>query len=93
MKEKFIQYCNDNWDIVWYKMCEASGAIDEWRCPLSMVGGFADEIIDRIAELAEEFIEENDLDPDWFENNFDNEEEVFWGLDPKFWDEDSNKED
>jgi hypothetical protein len=88
-KKEFIKYVNENWDIEWYHMSNALGAMDECRCPLSMTG--EDCIIDRIRELADDFIMDNDLDEDWFDENFEDEEEVFWKLDGKYFCAENNK--
>ena len=82
-KEEFIKYCNENWSIEWYEMARALGAMDECRCPLYMA---SDKITDEIRSLADDFISDNNLDEDWFTDNFEDEEEVFWALDEKWFD-------
>lgn len=77
-KKEFIKYCNENWDVPQYKVDEALHVMDECRCPLYMVD---DTIVDRIRDLADDFEIDNDLSDDWFYENFDDEEEVFWKLD------------
>ena len=82
-KEDFIKYCNEHWNVEWYEMSHALGTMEECRCPLHMTG---DAIVDHIRELANDFIIDNDLDGDWFYNNFEDEEELFWALDEKWFD-------
>lgn len=82
-KKDFIKYCNDNWDVEWYEMAKALDVMDKCRCPLYMAN---ESIVSRIRDLAECFIDENDLNEDWFDNKFDDEEEVFWKLDEKWFD-------
>lgn len=77
-KEDFIDYCNKYLEIPSYKIDEALCVMDECRCPLHMAGN---TIVNRIRDLADEFEVENDLSDDWFYENFDDEEEVFWKLD------------
>ncbi len=77
-KEDFIKYCNENWDVPAYKVDEALDVMDKLRCPLRMVD---EVIVGHIRDLADDFELDNDLSDDWFAENFDDEEEVFWELD------------
>lgn len=77
-KEDFIKYCNLHWNIPSYKVDEALDLMDKYRCPLRMVG---DTISDKIRDLADDFEIDNNLSDDWFAENFNDEEEVFWKLD------------
>ena len=77
-KEDFIKYCNENWDIPYYEVEKALDIMDKCRCPLSMAN---DTIVDRIRDLADDFETDNNLSDNWFDENFADEEEVFWELD------------
>jgi hypothetical protein len=77
-KKQFIEYCNENWDLEWYESAKALDVMDKMRCPLSM----ANEVVsNHIRDLADDFELENDLDDDWYDNTFDNDEDVFMQLD------------
>ena len=77
-KEDFIRYCNQNWDIPYYEVEKALDVMDKSRCPLGVANNI---IVDRIRDLADDFETDNNLSDDWFCENFDDEEEVFWKLD------------
>lgn len=77
-KEDFIRYCNENWDIPYYEVEKALDVMGKSRCPLGMAN---DTIVGRIRDLADDFETDNNLSNDWFYENFDDEEEVFWKLD------------
>lgn len=77
-KEDFIRYCNENWDVPYYEVEKALDVMDKFRCPLGMANNI---IVDRIRDLADDFETDNNLSDDWFYENFDDEEEVFWKLD------------
>ena len=77
-KKQFIEYCNENWDLEWYETAKALDIMDKMRCPLHIAN---DVVSDYIRDLADDFICENELDEDWFDNTFDDAESVFWELD------------
>ena len=77
-REDFIKYCNENWDIPYYEVEKVLDIIGKCRLPLCMAN---DTIVDRIRDLADDFETDNNLSDDWFYENFDDEEEVFWKLD------------
>ena len=76
-KKDLIKYIEEHWDI---DDCEVSKAItnmDMIRCPLSMASPFLDGYI---AELVGEFLSDNSLADDWFDNLYGSYEELFWEL-------------
>jgi len=77
--EKALQYVRDN--KTWTEAEEdvALEQIGRLRCPLRMTST-GKSICNNIRELLESFAEENDLDTDWWSENFDDEEEIFWAL-------------
>ena len=77
-KKQFIDYCNENWDLPSYETEKALDLMDKMRCPLSMAN---DAVSNHIRDLADDFEEENDLDDEWFDETFDDEEDVFMKLD------------
>lgn len=77
-KREFIKYCNENLDLRSSEIDEALYYMDACRCPLRMAGG---NIADRIRDLADDFEIENNLSDDWFDETFDDEDDVFWELD------------
>jgi len=77
-KEDFIKYCNENWDIPYYEVEKALDVMGKSRCHLGMANN---TIVDRIRDLADDFETDNNLSDDWFYENFDDEEEIFWKLD------------
>lgn len=80
MKEAFIKYCNENWDLESFETDRALAYMERYRCPLYMANMI---VADHIQDLAEDFILENDLEEDWLYNNFNDVEEVFWQIEPQ----------
>jgi len=73
MKKKFIKYCNENWSLPYYEVEKALDSIGKHF-------GLTDAVAGHIRDLADDFECDNDLDDDWFYENFDDEEDVFWEL-------------
>lgn len=79
LKDELLQYIRDNKG--WTDAMEevALEQINKMRCPLRMTAT-GENICNNIRELLESFAEENDLDTDWWSEDFDDEEEIFWAL-------------
>lgn len=73
MKQKLIDYCNEHWSLEQNEI----DFLELWRCPLSMVDCPAHT---HLKELIEDFLFENDLDEDWFYDNFTDIDDVFYEL-------------
>ena len=78
LKERFIQYCNENWDLPSYELDKALDIMDRYRCPLSQAN---DSVVDYIRDLADDFERDNDLSDDWFFDEGIDEEELLFKLD------------
>lgn len=74
--EKAIQYVRDNRN--WYEDEESVALrhIDEMRCPLSFA---APSIAENIADLMDEYGEDNDLPDGWW-HEFGDEDDIFMAL-------------
>lgn len=80
MKEAFIKYCNENWDLEQFESDRALANMNKYRCPLYIANMI---VADHIQDLAKDFIMENDLEEDWLYLNFNDVDEVFWQLDTR----------
>ena len=78
LEERFISYCNKEWDLESYELDKALDLMDRCRCSLDQAN---DVVVDYIRRLAEDFALDNDLDKDWFFDGGYDEEELLFKLD------------
>jgi len=78
LRERFIQYCNENWDLPSYELDKALDLMDTCRCSLDQAN---DVVVNYIRGLADDFALDNDLDKDWFFDEGIDEEELLFSLD------------
>ena len=78
VRKELVAYCNENWDLERYEVEKAVDLMDKMRCPLEMANP---RVSDYLSDMVDDFITDNDLDPDWYAETYDNDfEELFWDL-------------
>lgn len=73
-------YVEKNIDLPDYEIAQACDIMDRMRCPLHLVGN---SVYDTLQGLVEDFISDNELPEDWFENceYLGDYEQLFFDLD------------
>lgn len=78
LRDLFLKYVTEHWDIPAWKSVDALNAISEARLPLRIA---SPEIDSYINDMAEEFRYEHNLDDGWFDMEFGDTDEVFYAID------------
>lgn len=78
LEERFIEYCNENWDLESYELDKALDLMGKYRCSLDQAN---DVVVNYIRGLADDFAIDNDLSEDWFFDEGIDEEELLFKLD------------
>ena len=77
-KEDLKKYIEEHWDVDQHEVDKALQGINNDRCPLYMANPYLEK---RINELVGDFLCDNLLEDVWFNEQYDDIEELFWDLD------------
>ena len=77
LKERFIDYCNENWRLDKFEIHKALDLMMRNRCT---VGVANPTVLNHIRDLADDFARDNGLGDNWLYEEGIDEEEVFFEL-------------
>ena len=77
-KKDLVNHIEKNWNLPSYEIDKALRNMDRMRCPLYQANSIVEE---KLNELIDDFLCDNGLENDWFANNYDSVEELFWEID------------
>lgn len=77
--DKLVEYCSRNWDLPDFEVQLAMKHIEFHRCGVAFANP---AIVEYLSKLIADFIDDYNLDPDWFMDECNNDyDKLFWDID------------